>query len=223
MLKKYNIKNDKIDYFINKVNYAKEINEIMGIEGAAARIYFQSLTNLIPEPYEFKGRNKNPPKDEVNALLSLTYSILNSIILSEIEKVGLDSFIGFLHGIKYGRESLSLDLLELYRSNFCDDFVLKLLRRKEIRITDFTKNKDGIRLKQNAFRKYIKKFNKNYEKIEEYVVFSDNVYSFLKGKHAKQAVDKINDNIEKYKYFIKCDIKSFFPSINKEIRKLYNR
>ncbi|WP_051350748.1 CRISPR-associated endonuclease Cas1 [Caloramator sp. ALD01] len=167
LLKKYNISEMNLLEQMKKIDTAKDVENIMGYEGIASKIYFDNFKSLIPSNFVFDGRNRRPPKDEVNALLSLTYMLLLNKLISELDRSGLDGNIGFLHSIKYGRESLALDLIEPFRQYFCDSFVLKILRRKEIVIEDFEKREEGIFLTDTAFRKYISKFRTESTKIDE--------------------------------------------------------
>lgn len=174
LLLKYDIKCEDFKNIIKKIEDAESIEEIMGFEGMAGKIYFEKIKPIIPSPFEFNGRNRRPPKDEVNALLSLTYTMFLNHLITEIEKLGFDSYIGFLHGIKYGRKSLALDLLEEFRQGFCDSFTFKLLNRKEINKNDFNE-KEGYKLTEDGFRKYIQKFNKEFLNYKENVVVQVNL------------------------------------------------
>ena len=102
------------------------ICQFMGYEGLAARAYFQALKNLLPVKWEFNGRNRNPPKDPVNALLSYTYTIAGSHVLQRIQREGLDPAPGFLHANQNNRPGLMLDLLEPVRP-FLDRFVFQFI------------------------------------------------------------------------------------------------
>lgn len=164
LLKKYGIGETRFEKLKNKIIKADDNDELMGYEGIASKIYFENLKTIFPKDFTFAERNRRPPKDEINGLLSLTYTMLLNNILTELEKSGFDSYIGFLHGIKYGRESLGLDMLEEFRQYFCDLFVIKLINRKEIKKQDFYFEDGGCYLNDPAFRKYIKKFNTELEK-----------------------------------------------------------
>lgn len=178
LLKYYNIKIE-VKNIIDRITCVSNIKELMGIEGIISKIYFSKLGSVITnKEFEFNGRNRRPPKDEINALLSLTYSLTLNYIIVGLEKVGLDTYLGFLHSIKYGREALALDILEEFRQGFCDKFVIKILNRREFKKSDFTENEEvGYRLTDSAFRKYLKKFNIEIEKINEII---DNQASKLK-------------------------------------------
>ncbi|MGL4848360.1 MAG: CRISPR-associated endonuclease Cas1 [Clostridium sp.] len=166
LLKNYGINKEELEGVIKKVRLGKDIDEIMGYEGMASKIYFGSFKKMIKANLEFNGRNRRPPKDEINALLSLTYSMVLNEIIIEIEKESIDGYLGNLHSVKYGRESLALDILEEFRQSFCDKFVLKLINRKEIKKEDFT-IEDGYKLKEKGFRKYISKYNLEIEEFRE--------------------------------------------------------
>ena len=133
LLKYYGIDAPEIIEIKKNVDSANEIDKVMGSEGMASKIYFSYFKSIITNDFEFDGRNRRPPKDEVNALLSLTYSMVLNNILTELEASGLDSYLGFLHAIKYGRQALALDILEEFRQGFCDFFIIKLINRKEVK------------------------------------------------------------------------------------------
>ncbi len=111
---------------------------VRGVEGAGARIYFSVFNLLIRNnDFHFSNRNRRPPKDPVNALLSFVYTLLTNEVISAIKSCGLDPYMGSLHEIAYGRPSLACDLVEEYRCLIGDRFVLNLLNRKMVRPDDF--------------------------------------------------------------------------------------
>ncbi len=123
-----------------EVNLAQttDIEMLRGMEGLSARIYFSVFPLLIRNSdFIFKGRNRRPPRDPVNALLSFIYTLLTNEVLSAIKAWGLDPYMGSLHEISYGRPSLACDLVEEYRTFLGDRFVLGLINRKVIRVDDF--------------------------------------------------------------------------------------
>lgn len=170
LLKYYGIDEPEIIEIKKKVHLANKIDEVMGFEGMASKIYFSHFKSIITNDFQFDGRNRRPPKDEVNSLLSLTYSMVLNNILSELEASGLDSYLGFLHAIKYGRQALALDILEEFRQGFCDTFVIKLINRKEVKKEDFIYNEeDGMRFKEEAFKKYLEKYNNEKEELTKII------------------------------------------------------
>jgi len=120
------------------VDMLPNIEKLRGLEGNASKIYFKLFSRLIRNPlFEFRGRNKRPPLDPVNALLSFVYTMLTNEVLSAIKAVGLDPYLGSLHTIEYGRPSLACDLVEEYRCFLGDRLVLGLVNRKVISPEDF--------------------------------------------------------------------------------------
>ncbi|MEK6900892.1 MAG: CRISPR-associated endonuclease Cas1, partial [Nanoarchaeota archaeon] len=110
---------------------------LRGLEGGAAAAYFSAYTSLFPESLGFKKRERRPPPDPVNALLSLIYTLIHYEAVREIEVIGLDPTIGFYHEFDYGRESLACDLVELIRPSV-DCWVWMLFRERVFTIRDFT-------------------------------------------------------------------------------------
>lgn len=126
---------------------------LMGYEGAAAAYYFKTLGTLIPAKWNFTGRNRRPPKDPVNALLSLSYTIAGGEVNRAVQEAGLDPAAGFLHALQNGRDSLMLDILEPLRPK-TDWFVFHLLD-KIVTVKDFVTNKsDGCLLNKAGRRAY---------------------------------------------------------------------
>jgi len=117
---------------------------IRGIEGAATRTYFSVFGLLLKnKDFEFNGRNRRPPLDPVNSLLSFVYTMLTNEVLSAIKTCGLDPYMGALHEIAYGRPSLACDLVEEYRCPLGDRLVLSLINRKMVSPDDFIFKRPG--------------------------------------------------------------------------------
>lgn len=115
------------------IQNAESKDQLRGYEGEAASIYFGVFNELIlqqKKEFNFQGRNKRPPKDNVNAMLSFVYTLLTNQITSALEVVGLDPYVGYLHTDRPGRVSLALDLIEELRSVYADRFVLSLINKK---------------------------------------------------------------------------------------------
>ena len=133
--------------------------QLRGYEGEAASIYFGVLDQLIlqqKKEFVFQGRNKRPPQDPVNALLSFVYTLLTNTITSALETVGLDPYVGYLHTDRPGRASLSLDLIEEFRAVLADRFVLSLINRKMITGKEFKKQENGaVRMDDEARKRVL--------------------------------------------------------------------
>ncbi len=122
---------------------AQDVNTLMGLEGAGAAAYFGCFPHLLRgDDIVFNGRNRRPPKDPVNVLLSLGYTLLANVTHTQVNVTGLDPYMGCLHSIEYGRPSLALDLMEEFRPVIVDTLVIKLINRRIIRLTDFYKPED---------------------------------------------------------------------------------
>ena len=130
---------------VTRIDAQQNIAGLRGLEGAAAAIYFEALTDIVPESLHFKNRNRRPPKDPVNALLSLTYTLLHAEAVLALYGSGLDPFIGFYHALDFGRESLACDVMEALRPQ-ADEFVLAMFRREEVRVDDFSTTDAGCML-----------------------------------------------------------------------------
>ena len=116
---------------INKVNSTESL---LGIEGTYAAYYFSKLKNLFPKKYNFKSRQKHPPKDPVNSVLSFAYTLLYNQITSVISSHGLNPSIGFMHNLKNNHYALSSDLMESLRCDICDNIASKYLLNHPIQM-----------------------------------------------------------------------------------------
>ena len=139
---------------------AADLDSLRGIEGAAATAYFDVLDHMLlsrKEAFFFHGRSRRPPLDRVNAMLSFAYSLLAHDCASALESVGLDSYVGFLHRDRPGRQSLALDLMEELRPCMADRFVLTLVNNRMLRPEDFQMQDSGaVLLSDDDRRKFLK-------------------------------------------------------------------
>jgi len=124
---------------------ALDLDTLRGIEGAAAAAYFGAYTRLFAPALGFTGRNRRPPKDPVNAVLSLAYTLLHHEAVRACHSAGLDPIIGFYHRLDFGRESLASDLIEPLRPAV-DDWVWGRFRARELRPEHFTQDGDACLL-----------------------------------------------------------------------------
>jgi len=132
-----------------------KMETLRGLEGGASASYFSAYTMLFPPSLEFEKRNRRPPLDPVNAMLSLCYSLLHYEMVREIEVIGLDPTIGFYHQFEYGRESLACDMVEPYRPDV-DKFVWEIFRDRAFTERDFATDDErpGCYLKKNSRRRF---------------------------------------------------------------------
>ncbi|TYA23283.1 type I-C CRISPR-associated endonuclease Cas1 [Aggregatibacter actinomycetemcomitans] len=144
---------DSLNVSLRQLAQAENLDEVRGIEGDAAARYFGVFNLLIRENtgFHFGGRNRRPPRDGVNALLSFLYSVLGKDISGALQGVGLDPQVGFLHADRPGRDSLAQDILEEFRTWWVDRMVLSMINRLQIKPADFINEAGGaVTLKSEA-------------------------------------------------------------------------
>lgn len=144
---------------IRKLELAIDLDTVRGLEGDGARIYFGQLNTVMRdsarEAFSFDTRNRRPPKDRFNALISFLYALLLSDCRAALETVGLDPQMGFLHVPRPGRESLALDLMEEFRPVMADRLALTLINRGQLQAGDFDKREGGSVLLNDKGRKTV--------------------------------------------------------------------
>ena len=166
---------EAINRLIDEIPKAKDLDELRGIEGQAAAEYFSVFNELIidqKDDFIFSDRNRRPPLDEVNALLSFIYTILAHDIRSALETVGLDPAVGFLHRDRPGRPGLALDIMEEFRPVIADRLVLSLINRRQITKKGFTKAANGaITMDEDTRKKVLTEYQnrKNEEIVHQYI------------------------------------------------------
>lgn len=136
----------------------KSADSLRGIEGDAAHCYFDAFNHLIlcqKESFCFQERNRRPPLDNVNCLLSFIYTLLMHDIRSALETVGLDSSVGFLHRDRPGRPGLALDMMEEFRSFIADRLTLSLINMKQVQDKGFLKAESGAITMNDDTRKTV--------------------------------------------------------------------
>lgn len=141
-----------------KVLAADNADSVRGFEGEAATAYFRVFSHLLlnqKADFVFEGRNRRPPKDAVNAMLSFVYTLICNDVTAALETVGLDPYVGFMHTLRPGRASLALDLMEELRAYLGDRLVLSLINRKQITIKDFVRQGDEGIVMTDSGRKTI--------------------------------------------------------------------
>lgn len=140
----------------NQIQYVTDTEALRGLEGNAARIYFSLIRERFPEGFNFENRNKRPPRDEVNSLLSLAYTFLAKEAQNALRIAGLDPYIGYLHEAKYGKPALALDLMEEFRSIIADSVVLTLLNRNMIDHEHFHQPEGFPSLTDDGFKQFLR-------------------------------------------------------------------
>lgn len=154
----------EIEKLLNQAKKADNLDSLRGVEGMAGNCYFSVFDHLITaqkEDFSFSGRNRRPPIDNVNALLSFIYTLLVHDCTGALEAIGLDPQVGFLHRDRSGRPSLALDMMEEFRAFFADRLALSLINLKQIQGNDFEKEESGaVKMKDDARKNLLVAYQK---------------------------------------------------------------
>lgn len=148
----------RLDELERAIVHEETVEGVRGLEGAAASTYFEVFGEMLGGAWSWEGRRHRPATDPVNALLSYGYTLVTGEIVRVLAWNGFDSRIGLVHGLRYGRESLALDLVEEFRPTLVDRFVLRVLNRRQLRAEDFEEADDGegsVRLTAEGRRKFL--------------------------------------------------------------------
>ncbi len=151
---------------ISSVPEKNAIPALMGLEGVSSAAYFQCFSRMLSADFAFEKRTRHPPLDPTNALLSLSYVLLGNEMGALIESAGFDPFIGFVHGLRYGRQSLPLDLIEEFRHPVVDGLVMTVINNGSIKKEDFYKEDNGAYfLDKEAFKRFLGYYEERMEKL----------------------------------------------------------
>lgn len=149
----------RLENAISEVDKATTIDRIRGLEGSGSSAYFQSFAKLIlVEEFKFQRRERRPPCDPVNSLLSFGYALLRHDVQSAINIVGFDPYLGYLHVQHYGRPALALDLMEEFRPLVVDAVVLSAINRRQLTLNDFEQEpiSNAVFLKDEGRKTFLK-------------------------------------------------------------------
>ncbi len=151
----------------NSVESATTLEGLLGIEGAAARTYFGAFSTMLRDDtlgtFDFNGRNRRPPKDPVNCLLSYCYALLTKDLTGTVMGVGFDPYLGVLHQPRYGRPALSLDLAEEFRPLIAESVVLNLINNGEVGPKDFIRRGGAVSLTDDGRRSVLRSYERRLE------------------------------------------------------------
>jgi CRISP-associated protein Cas1 len=148
-----------------RAQHAAAPAELLGIEGNAAALYFANFASLLKREesdptFDFARRNRRPPTDPVNALLSFAYAILARTITETLAAVGFDPYRGFYHQPRYGRPALALDVMEPFRPLIADSVVLQAINNGEVQLQDFVSSAGAVALKADGRKRFIAAFER---------------------------------------------------------------
>lgn len=137
---------DRLGHHLRRMNPCPALDELRGIEGETSKSYFDCFDHMITaqkDTFYFHGRNRRPPTDNINCLLSFVYTLLVHDCRAALEGVGIDPQVGFLHRDRPGRPSLALDMMEEFRAPFADRLALSLVNRQQVQPGGFRKDEAG--------------------------------------------------------------------------------
>ncbi len=188
---------------------APSIEVLLGIEGAAASRYFQNFASLLKQDadngptFDFMGRNRRPPKDPVNALLSFAYAMLTREWTIALSAVGLDAYRGFYHQPRFARPALSLDMMEPFRPLIADSTVLTAINNDEVRPTDFATSAGGCNLTDSGRKRFIAAFERRMEHEITHPIFKYRLsYRRLLEVQARLLIRHLSGEIPEYPNFV---------------------
>ena len=153
---------------------ASSLQSLLGIEGAAARVYFShfgAMLRVQGTEFDFRTRNRRPPRDPVNAVLSFLYSMLIRQVMVSAMSVGFDPFLGFYHQPKYGRPALALDLAEEFRSIISDSVALRLFNNLELKESSFIQRAGAVSLTQDGRKTVIRAMERRLDSTVKHPLF----------------------------------------------------
>ena len=172
---------DRLRDLAARAEATDELASLLGVEGTAARLYFEAFAGLVRAPaepsapgaltFDFDGRNRRPPRDPVNALLSLGYALLVKDLVIVLSAVGFDPFLGFYHQPRYGRPALALDVMEEFRPLIVDSIVLSAINTGAIKPTDFLRRGGAVSLTSAGRAKFFRAYERRMDEEITHPVF----------------------------------------------------
>lgn len=157
---------DRMEQIRKTLSERRDSHELMGTEGVCSQIYFGAFGSMLKcsfrkDSHVFRGRNRRPPRDPVNVILSLAYTFLTREVCNILEAESFEPYLGFLHGIRYGRKSLALDLVEEFRQPAADRLVLLLFNKQMLGIHDFEDGEEGrVILTEDGYRTFCREYER---------------------------------------------------------------
>lgn len=157
---------------------AADLEALLGIEGSAARVYFEHFAGMLKvedeqerPAFDFDGRNRRPPRDPINALLSLGYSLLVRDLTVVCHAIGFDPFMGFYHQPRFGRPALALDLMEGFRPLVVDSAVLTAVNGRMVKVDDFVRAGEAVALSASGRRGFIRAYEQRMDTLVTHPLF----------------------------------------------------
>lgn len=172
ILYRQGIKDNPLKERKKQVKEQQTIDQVRGIEGIAAREYFQALGTIIESPWRFDGRSRRPPSDPVNALLSFAYGLLRVQVTAAVHLAGLDPYVGLLHEVHHGQPAMVLDLMEEFRPLVADSLVLSVINKRELQPHDFDESLGAYLLSEKGRKTFLQAFERKINDEFKHPVFN---------------------------------------------------
>jgi CRISPR-associated protein Cas1 len=202
-----------------KAERAQELDELLGIEGNAASIYFAYFAGMLkPDQeweagengqaqnvfrFDFVHRNRRPPRDPVNALLSLAYSLLTKDLTVVCNSIGFDAYVGYYHQPRFGRPALALDLMEPFRPLIADSVVLSAINTRMVTENDFVKAGPAVALKPEGRKGFFRAYELRMDTLATHPLFDYRVsYRRMLEIQARLLARYIDGELEEYPVFV---------------------
>ena len=166
----------ELDRLAEAARQAVSLESLLGYEGTAARLYFSVFNQMLKGQaavgaFDMHGRNRRPPKDPINAMLSFAYSLLAKELALMCANVGLDPMLGFYHQLRYGRPALALDLMEEFRPIVADSVVVAALNNGVLTESDFVRSHVGVSMKSPGRKRFIAAYERRMDQLVTHPVF----------------------------------------------------
>lgn len=165
----------ELEQLAKKAEGASSLGSLLGIEGTAARSYFAAFAGMFKGAalgtFDLDGRNRRPPRDPVNALLSFAYALLTKELTQTIASAGLDPLLGFYHQPRFGRPALALDLMEEFRPIVADSTVLSAINNGVVGPSDFVVHPTGVALRPHGRRRFLLAYERRMDQLVTHPVF----------------------------------------------------
>jgi len=172
---------ERLKELVTKAEAAASLESLLGIEGTAARLYFEAYGDMLGPPqdegapatltFDFDGRNRRPPRDPVNSLLSLGYALLAKDLTIALQAVGFDPYLGFYHQPRYGRPALALDVMEEFRPLIVDSVVLSAVNTGAVKLPDFLRRGGAVTLTQAGRGKFLRAYERRMDEEISHPIF----------------------------------------------------
>jgi CRISP-associated protein Cas1 len=189
---------------------AGSLDELLGLEGNGARLYFGSFNGMIKQEeegegfnFDFASRNRRPPKDPVNALLSLAYSMLSKDLTIACAAVGFDPMMGYYHQPRFGRPALALDLMEPFRPLIAESAVLNAINTRMVGPKDFVRAGKAVALTANGRRGFFQAYEARMDSLVTHPIFGYRVsYRRLLEVQARLLAKVLEGELSEYAVFV---------------------